>query len=77
MLKIVEDIAPDMRYGIVDLETNEILISAKSLIELFLIYQEGIYTAIDIETDDSIVEESLRSRQPRKISCTGQYSYKF
>ncbi len=42
MLKIVEDTTPDMRYGIVDLETNEILISAKSLIELFLIYQEGI-----------------------------------
>ncbi len=77
MLKIVEDTTPDMRYGIVDLETNEILISAKSLIELFLIYQEGIYTAIDIETDDSMVEESLRSHQPRKISCTGQYSYKF
>ena len=77
MLKIVEDTTPDMRYGIVDLETNEILISAKSLIELFLIYQEGIYTAIDIETDDSMVEESLRSPQPRKISCTGQYSYKF
>lgn len=77
MLKIVEDTTPDMRYGIVDLETNEILISAKSLIELFLIYQEGIYTAIDIETDDSMVEESLRSYQPRKISCTGQYSYKF
>lgn len=74
MLKIVEDTVSDMRYGIVDLETNEILISAKSLIELFLIYQERIYTA---ETDDSIVEESLRSHQLKKIFHTDQYLYKF
>lgn len=68
MLRIVEDTAPEMRYGIVDFYTNEILISAKCLIELFLIYQEGIYTVIDVETDDSMIEENLKSHQPKKIS---------
>lgn len=68
MLRIVEDTAPDMRYGIVDFATDEILISAKSLIELFLIYQEGIYTVIDVETDDSMIEENLKSHQSTKIS---------
>lgn len=68
MLRIVEDTAPEMRYGIVDFATDEILISAKNLVELFLIYQEGIYTVIDIKTDDSMIEENLKSHQPTKIS---------
>lgn len=68
MLRIVEDTTTDMRYGIVDFSTNEILISAKNLIELFLIYQDSIYTAIETETDDSMIEENLKSHQPKKIS---------
>lgn len=68
MLRIVEDTATEMRYGIVDFATDEILISAKSLLELFLIYQEGIYTVIDMETDDSMIEENLKSHQSKKIS---------
>ena len=68
MLRIAEDTSPEMRYGVVDFFTDEILISAKSLIELFLIYQEGIYTVIDIETDDSMIEENLKSHQSKKIS---------
>lgn len=72
MLKIInEDFTTNLRYVITDNKTSETLIAADNLIQLFLVFQDCVYSVANMETDGNIIIERLRHYRHCQTSRKG------
>lgn len=64
MIRIInEENTTNFKYAIKDTSTGEILLAADSLIEMFIAFQNCIYTAVIEKSGDCLIEERLKHRQ--------------
>ncbi len=49
-------------YAVVNTSTNEVMISAPTIVDLYLIFQSGINYAL-ADTDENIIQETTKARR--------------
>lgn len=49
-------------YAVVNTSTNEVMISAPTVIDLYLIFQSAVNYAL-AEADDNVIQETIKARR--------------
>ena len=65
MMKLVfesEETLKQNGYAVIDMSTNEVMISAPTIIEVYLIFQSGINYALT-DSDDNVIQETIKTRR--------------